>query len=161
MKKIFQLGTIFFGLMFIQNGYAADYGSYQGSYQGQGEIAGDQGSCPQDHPCEDQKLNECWCLYCHYEPQQYTVKRCVQEQVPCTKKCTRMVPKYYEVQRCKYVPQYYTETLCKQEVECYEEPDTKCVTREVCETKCKYVPRYYWKHVCGNDQCAAQQPCCN
>lgn len=124
---------------------------YAQGYAPQGPAQG--GGCPEDHPCPDQALNDCWCLYVHYEPCYYTTQRCVEEQIPCTKKCWRKVPRYYEVKKCKMVPQYYCETRCKYENECYEVADTKCCKKVVCDTHCKYVPKYYWKHVCGNAEC--------
>jgi len=143
-----------------QGGYGQGYGQQggyaQGGYGQQGYAQ--DGQCPADHPCEDQPMNDCWCLYVHYEPCYYTTKRCVEEQIPCKKKCTRQVPKYYEVQRCKMVPQYYTETVCKYETECYEVDDCKTCKKWVCDQHCKYVPKYYWKHVCGQQGCPSPCP---
>lgn len=124
-------------------------GYYQGGYQG------NEGCCPEDHPVADVPMNDCWCMYCHYEPCYYTTKRCVEEQIPCKKKCYRYVPEYYEVQRCRYVPQYYNETCCRQKCECYYVDDCKTCKKYVCDTHCRYVPRYYWKHTVSGE-C---QPC--
>jgi hypothetical protein len=126
----------------------------------QAPTAGDQ-CCeqPQAAPC-DQACNDCWCLYCHYEPCYYTTKRCVEEQIPCKKKCCRMVPQYYQVQRCKYVPQYYCETCCRQVPEYYDVDYCKTCKKWVCDQHCKYVPKYYWKHTCGaNGGSADCAPC--
>lgn len=121
-------------------------------YNGGGQnYSGDQGGCPADHPCGDQAVGDCWCMYVHYEPCYYTTKRCVEEQVPCKKRCCRMCDKYYEVQRCRMVPEYYTETICRQEPEYYEVDDCKTCQKWVCDQHCEYVPRYYWKHVCEPD----------
>lgn len=148
MKKLFQLGTIFLGILMTQGAYCDNYSR---SDYNEGQC------CPEDHACPDQACNDCWCLYAHYEPCYYTTKRCVEEQIPCTKKCYRCVPKYYQVQRCRYVPQYYTETCCRQERECYEVEDCKTVKKWVCDQHCKYVPKYYWKHICGDPTC--NSPC--
>lgn len=135
------------------NGYAPNNGWTRNS---DGSYSGD--ACPEDHPCEDQPCNDCWCLYCRYEPCYYCTKRCVEEQVPCKKKCCRMCPKYYEVTRCRYVPQYYTETICRQEPEYYEVDDCKTCKRWISERHCKYVPKYYWKHTCGDQTCNVPCP---
>lgn len=147
---------------YSQSGQYQGYGQAQGYGQGQGFARNSDGSysgdcCPEDHPCQDTACNDCWSLYCHYEPCYYTTKRCVEEQVPCKKRCCRMCPKYYEVTRCKYVPQYYTETVCCQEPEYYDVDDCKTCKRWVCERQCKYVPQYYWKHTCGKTEC--DSPC--
>ncbi len=155
MRKLFQIGAVLFGILFIHTGVYA-----QDGYDANGccPPAEQQNCCPEDHPCEDQPTNDCWCKYVHYEPCYYTTKRCIEEQIPCKKRCCRMVPKYYEVQRCKYVPQYYCETCCRQEPEYYEVDDCKTCKRWVCDQHCKYVPRYYWKHVCGD--ISHTDPCC-
>lgn len=149
MKRFLQLFTIMFGIFALQNGYSVEAVRPQG-------YAVDQ-ACPADHPCEDQKCNDCWQKYCHYEPCYYTTKRCVEEQIPCKKRCCRMVPKYYEVKKCRMVPEYYTETKCCQEPEYYEVDDCKTVKKVVCDQHCKYVPKYYWKRVCGDEVC--KTPC--
>lgn len=118
----------------------------------------DAACCPAEHPCEGVPAKECWCLMVRYKPCYYTTQRCVEEQVPCKKKCSRWVPKYYEVQKCRMVPQYYTETCCKQELECYEVDDCKTVKKTVCDQQCKYVPEYYWKHTCGDASCNVPCP---
>jgi hypothetical protein len=169
MKKLLQLGAVILGVFAAQYGYAdaptrqmqqmkapasqpvpAPMTSERAPMMNNSQ---EMGACPADHPCEDQKLNDCWCLYVHYEPCYYTEKRCVEESVPCKKRCCRYVTKSYDVQRCKYVPQYYTETLCREEPEYYDVDDCKVCKKWVCDTKCKYVPKYYWKHTC--DQGAA------
>jgi hypothetical protein len=130
-------------------------GRVQGQYNdGRAPVQGsDAQACPADHPCEDQPMGECWCLMVHYEPRYYTTQRCVEELIPCKKKCWRKVPQCYEVQRCRMVPQYYTETCTRYVDECYEVDDCKCCKKTVCDEHCEYVPCYYWKHVCEN-------PCC-
>ncbi len=164
MKKLFQMGTIFLGILMTQGVYCQDDNNYSGQdYKGRGQdysqgySSQDQG-CPADHPCEDQACNDCWCRYVHYEPCYYTTKRCVEEQIPCKKRCCRYVPKYYQVQRCRYVPQYYTETCCRQEREYYDVDECKTCQKWVCDQHCKYVPKYYWKHVCGDQSCTTPCP---
>lgn len=201
MKKLFQIGAVFFSILITQAGYAQNtttapnnmapaatnqtlnpttppnynqqnnhgygepgrgYGYSNSNSNGSNWSRNDDGSysgdcCPDDHPCEDVACNDCWCMYCHYEPCYYNTKRCVEEQVPCKKRCCRMCPKYYEVTRCRYVPQYYTETVCCQEPEYYDVEECKTCKRWICERQCKYVPRYYWKHVCGKQGCT--NPC--
>ncbi len=181
MKKLFQLGAVFCGILVSGYGFAQNapqapsaaptqmqakpqaqpqaQGQYADGYAqgGQGNVIED-GCCPAEHACEDQSCNECWCLYCRYKPCYYTTQRCVEEQIPCKKTCCRYCDKYYEVQRCRYVPQYYTETCCRKEPEYYEVDDCKCCKRYVCDTHCKYVPEYYWKHICGNPECTTPCP---
>lgn len=129
------------------------------NFQGQGGSCGPQGCCapaaPADRPVSgaapcDSPTGECYCMYVHYEPCYYCTPRCVEEQIPCQKKCWRYVPKYYEVERCRYVPQYYKETYCRQEPECYYVQDCKTCKKIVYDQQCQYVPQYYWKHTCGN-----------
>jgi len=161
MKNVFfKLGMVLFGLLATQTIYAQDMGPQGYNYgQGQQQYAGTDGAPPADGPCPtDQKLNDCWCRYVHYEPCYYTTKRCEKIQVPCKKQCTRMVPKYYQVQRCKMVPQYYTETCCRQEQECYEVDDCKVCDKWCEDQHCRYVPKYYWKHVCGDTSCTTPAP---
>jgi len=139
MKKILTLSAMFFGLLMTQYGYAQD-----------------SACCPEEKP-----VGECYCLYARYEPCYSNCWKCVEEQVPCTKKCCRMVPKYYECQKCRYVPQYYTETRCKYVPEYYNVEECKTSKKWVCEKKCTYVPKYYWKHSCqptcdASVGCAAQ-----
>jgi hypothetical protein len=135
MKKLLQLGAIFCGLLITQYGYSAqDF----------------RGGAPADHACGDTATGECYCLYCHYQPCNYTTRRCVEDVIPCKKRCCRYVDKYYEVQRCRMVPQYYTETCCTKCPEYYEVEECKTCKRWVCDTHCKYVPQYYWKHTCNN-----------
>lgn len=150
MKAFIQIGALCCGLLLSFGLFA------QGGANG---YANNNGACPADHPCEDQAVaTDCWVKYVHYEPYYYTTKRCVEEQIPCKKKCWRYVPKYYEVQKCRYVPQYYTETVCRQEPEEYEVDDCKCCKRWVCDTHCDYKPCYYWKHACGD--VSYTDPCC-
>lgn len=144
MKKLFQLGLILCGMLMSQIAFADN-------------VAVD-GQCPADHPCEDQPVaSECWVKYCHYEPCYYTTQRCVEEQIPCKKRCCRYVDQQYEVTKCKYVPQYYTETMCRKVPEYYDVEECKTCKKYVCDKHCKYVPKYYWKHVCGQPGCT--NPC--
>ncbi len=170
MKKLLLLGAVLCGFLITQNAYSQDTSrnyvnrpqntnwQYDGRYDG--PVAGDNQCCPEDHAVPDQPLNDCYCLYVHYEPCYYQTCRCVEEKIPCKKKCWRKVPRYYECQRCKMVPQYYNECVCKYENECYEVDDCKCCYKNVYDTHCKYTPKYYWKHSCGDNPCAqAQQSC--
>ena len=100
----------------------------------------------EEMPCEE-ACKEYWCRYVVYEPMYYTVQKCVERQVPTKKKCCRLVPKEYVVQRVKYVPEYYNETIVKNEVEYYYVDDWKTSTEMVVEQKCEWVPKCYWKKV--------------
>lgn len=147
MKKLFQVGAFFIGILMVQGGFAMG---------NNGPGCGQENACPPEQPCGQPV--DCWCRYVRYEPCYYCEKRCVEEQIPCKRKCTRMVPRYYEVQRCRYVPQYYKETICRNEPECYYVDECRTCKRWVSDTKCRYVPKYYWKHTCGdNSGCA--RPC--
>lgn len=138
MKKLFLIGAFLLGLFTVQNIYSQEplvnYGNA---------------------PCEDQPCGECWCRYVRYTPCYYTTKRCVEEQVPCCKKCCRYVPQYYSVQCCRYVPQYYPVQRCRYVPEYYDVQEYKCCKKTICEPCCKYVPKYYWKRTCA-PQCAPQ-----
>lgn len=157
MKKLFIIGASLLSIFTAQGAFAAcgmgSCGSSCGSPCGNTNDCG----CPCDQP-----TNDCYCRFVRYQPCYYTTKRCVQEQVPCTKKCCRMVPQYYQVQKCRYVPEYYSVTCCRQVCEYYDVPDCKTYTRVICEPQCTYVPRYYWKYVCGGNSCASPcaTPCC-
>lgn len=153
MKKWFQIAAVFAALLFTVNAYAENGDNAQPA---NGQVAAN--GCPPEHACADQACNECWCLYCRYEPCYYTTKRCIEEQVPCKRKCCRYVDRYYQVQRCRYVPQYYTETCCRKEPEYYEVDECKTCKRWVCEQQCQYVPKYYWKHICGKEGCTVPCP---
>ena len=143
MKKLLQIGAFLLGMLMIQPVFAQDASN----------------CCPPADHCCNEQTSDVWVKMVHYEPCYYTTKRCVEECVPCKKKCTRCVPKYYEVQRCRMVPEYYCETICKNETECYWVDDTKTCKKWVCDQHCKYVPRCYWKHACG--QVTYTDPCCN
>jgi hypothetical protein len=167
MKKLFQIGALCLGLLMAQAGFAADAPpappAAPSNMHNSGDVIQD-GSCPVDGPCGDQRTGDCWCRFVHYQPCYYTTQRCVEEQVPCQKRCCRMVPKYCEVQKCRYVPQYYCETICKQEPEYYCTTEYKCCKKWVCDRHCKYVPTYYWKHLCGDQgkcgrPCPSESPC--
>lgn len=160
MKKMFQLGAVFFCILMTQTIFAADYAAsdnYATSSDnyGSGRVIEDS-ACPQEGPCGE--AVECWCKCVRYKPCYYTTKRCVEECVPCKKKCCRYVDKYYEVQKCRYVPEYYCETKCCKVPEYYEVDDTKICKKWVCDRHCKYVPEYYWKHTCGNAS-GCSRPC--
>jgi len=151
MKKIITLGAFLFGMFAttaIFAGCANGSCSAPAASYSRSADCGDQG----------QPTGECYCLYVSQEPCYYTTKHCVEEQVPCQKRCCRSVPKYYEVQRCRYVPQYYTETVCKNEKEYYMVDEYKTCKKWVSQQNCKYVPRYYWKHNCGTNEVVAPQP---
>jgi hypothetical protein len=162
MKKLLQLGAILCSFLITQSLYSQNNGDYNNDYAANGApaaaVAGNQGGCPEDHPCGDQAVGDCWCLYVHYEPCYYQTKRCVEEQIPCKKRCCRMVERQCEVQRCRMVPEYYTETACYQEPEYYEVDDCKTCKKWVCDQHCEYVPKYYWKHVCGQPDCGTACP---
>jgi hypothetical protein len=150
-----------------REGYNTGYGSSDGQYwdgqrwqTGYAKSAAPgktraqyEAECPQDHACEDQSMNECYCLMVHYKPCYYTTCRTEEYQVPCQRKCCRTVPKYCEVQKCRMVPEYYTETQCYEEQEEYYVEDCKTCYRQVEDCHCQYVPEYYWKHTCGNPEC--------
>jgi hypothetical protein len=108
---------------------------------------GSNGQCPVDHPCEDQQLNDCWCLMVHYEPRHYQTQKCVEECIPCTKKCWRKVPQCYDVQKCKMVPEYYSETCTKYVNECYEVDDVKKCKKMVCVEECVPCKKKCWRKV--------------
>lgn len=168
MRKLFQFCAVFACLLIAQYGHADDNRYQDGRYQDGQNYSQDyqynqqgvqtDGGCPADHPCEDQKVGECWCKYCHYEPCYYTTRHCVEEKIPCKKRCCRYVPKYYQVDRCRYVPQHYCETICRQEPEYYYVDDCKTCKKWVCEQHCKYVPKYYWKRTCGDNSCTTACP---
>lgn len=144
MKKLLQLGALFCGIMLMSASAEAAYGQSNYQVSEVPTVTGD--SCPEDHAHPDQPAGECYCLMVRYKPCHYTTQRCVEEQVPCKKKCVKYVDKYYEVQRCRQVPEYYKETYCQKEPEYYEVDDCKTVKKMVCDQHCKYVPEYYWKH---------------
>lgn len=161
MKKVFQIGALVLGLCVAQLGFSDYYGNNGGcnpcAPQDQGQVIQD-GACPQEGPCGDQSTGDCWCKYVRYKPCYYTTKRCVEEKIPCKKKCCRYVDQYYEVQKCRMVPEYYTEQACKKVPEVYYVDDCKTCKKWVCDQHVKYVPEYYWKHVCG-DNSGCNAPC--
>lgn len=147
------LGAFLFGLTLTQAAFA-------GCNNGNGGCSAPVAA----QPCGEQATGECYCMYVKYEPCYYTTKRCVEECIPCKRKCSRTVPRYYEVQRCRYVPQYYTETVCKNEREYYYVDDVKTCQKTVCEQHVKYVPKYYWKHngaSCNTGASACAAPVAN
>lgn len=152
MKKLFQLGLAFFGILVAQYGYSQDY---QGPVDGQGPSDGASCCCEQPACPPEQSTGDCWCLMCKYEPCYYNQWRCCEEPRYYSKKCCRRVPQYYQVQKCRYVPQYYCEQACRYVPEYYCVQECKMCKKWVCDRKCKYVPKYYWKH-----NCAPQNACC-
>ena len=171
MKKLFLLGAACCALMMsCYADYAGQAGGAYGAGYGQagqpGQVAQGGGqmiydnACPQqDCPC-DQPLNDCYCLYAHYNPCYYCVPRCVEEQIPYKETCCRMVPQYYQVQKCRMVPEYYNETCCRQVPEYYQVDRCRTCRKTVYDQHCTYKPCYYWKHVCGNPSCTAPTPSC-
>lgn len=151
MKKLFLIGASLFSILTAPSMYAGIFGFGQGCCGQQQQCCAPQNECPPDEPC-----GECYCRYVRYEPCYYTTTRCIEEQIPCTKKCCRYVPQQYQVQKCRYVPQYYCETYCRQVPEYYDVPDCKTCKRVICEPQCRYVPKYYWKRECRSQGCA---PC--
>lgn len=145
MKKLFIIGASLLSIFTAQGAFASCGAGFCGNNMGPGCC--DDG-CPPDQP-----TNECFCRFVRYQPCYYTTKRCIEEQIPCTKKCCRWIPQYYQVQKCRYVPQYYCETHCRQVCDYYDVPDCRTVRRVICEPQVTYVPRYYWKHTCAT-------PCC-
>lgn len=98
-------------------------------------------------PCE-KPMNDCYCLYCKYEPCYYNKTHCNYVPKYTYKKCCRYVPQYYEKKCCRYVPQYYTQTCCRQVPQYYYTCQCHYVPKYTCEKCCKYVPKYYYKHTC-------------
>jgi hypothetical protein len=163
MKMLLKAFAVLACTFCIQAGYAADNmpmyqntQTYQGQGQGQGDDSG--ACCPADHPHPDSPAGECWCLYIHYKPCYYNTRRCVEEKIPCTKRCCRMVDQYYQVERCRMVPEKYCETCCRKCPEYYDVPDCKTCYKWVCDQHCQYVPQYYWKHSCGETTACTAQP---
>lgn len=131
MKKWFVIGAFLCGILGVQTSYAQCGGR-------------------QSDACCDKPTGECYCKYVRYEPCYYTTKRCIDEQVPCVKRCCRMKPEYYQVRCCRMVPEYYYVTKCRQCPEYYDVTEYKCQKKVICEPQCKYVPKYYWKRTCCN-----------
>lgn len=158
MKKLFQLGAILCGMLFAQASYADGIGYNAGYAPSNGDYATGDQCC---NPCDQPVQSECWVKYCHMEPCYYTTCRCVEDRIPCCRRCCRYVDQQYEVTKCRYVPQYYCETCCRKVPEYYDVPDCKICKRYVNDQHCKYVPKYYWKHVCNPcPQPSCPQPCC-
>lgn len=99
-----------------------------------------------ERPCEE-ACKDYWCRYIVYEPMYYTVQKAIERQVPTKKKCCRLVPREYVVQRVRYIPETYNETIVKNEVEYYYVDDWKTSTEMIVEQKCEWVPKVYWKKV--------------
>lgn len=166
MKKLLKTLAVLVCTLCFQTGYAADAVDAQPNqemaYQGGQQDGGS--CCPADHPhpdYQDQAVGNCWCMYVHYNPCYYTTKRCVEEKIPCTKRCCRMVDQYYQVEKCRMVPEKYCETACRKVPEYYDVPDCKICYKTVCDQHCKYIPQYYWKHTCGETtQCTTKPTSC-
>lgn len=163
MKKLLVSSALFFTLLMTSTVFAQEPVQAQPqnnqavsqpvNYNGNGNSQ----ACPQDHPCADMPTNDCWCLWVRYKPCYYQTKRCIEEQIPCKRRCCRYVDRYYQVERCRYVPEKYCETVCRKEPEYYDVDECKTCKRWVCDQQCRYVPEYYWKHTCGDNGC--QKPC--
>lgn len=142
MKKLFLLGAFILSIFAVKAGYSACCSQ---------PCARPSCAQPCAQPCApacDERVGECYCLYKKQEPYTYNTQRCVEEQVPYTRRCSRSVPKYYEVDRCQMVPQWYKETVCRNEIEYYDVQEYKTVTRTICEPQVGYTDKYYWKHEC-------------
>lgn len=144
MKKLFLLGA------FVATIFSAQAGFSQCA-----------APCAQpcEQPCNDQPVGDCYCKYVRYEACPYTIPRCVEEQIPYTRRCCRYVPQYYQVQKCRYVPEYYSVTCCRQVPEYFDVCETKTCKKIIQEPACRYVPRYYWKHECQAPAAAPCAPC--
>lgn len=128
----------------------------------------EQATAPQ--PCGDLPT-VCYKPYRYYTPKYNYTCECDDVEVPCQKKCCRMVPKYYEQTYCKYEPKYYTQTYCKYEPEYYYENDCKHVKQYHYEKHCSYEPHTYYQKECGPtaapscapayNSCAPAPTCCN
>jgi hypothetical protein len=130
---------------FQNNGYSQDFqndGYQQANFQQEGVVEGEQ-----NRPCE-RPAGECWCKWVKYEPCYSTTYKCCEERIPCTRKCYRRVPCYYQVKCCRMVPQYYCKTCCRYKTECYDVPDCKICKKMVPCRHCKWIPRCYWKKSC-------------
>jgi hypothetical protein len=100
----------------------------------------------------------CECPYTRYTPQYYCTTRCYQEPYTVQKKCTRMVPQYYEVTKCRYVPQYYTVQCCRQVPENYCVEEVKYCTKQTKDWHVRYIPYTYTKRTCCDLNQCQQQP---
>jgi hypothetical protein len=145
MKKVILFLSLMLCFM-VQNSYAQQpyYGNGDGS-----EMS--DGCCP-----PEQKMNDCYCLYCRYKPKCYTVQRCEYCPKYGCKRCCRYVTQCYQKQCCRYVPQYYCKTCTKCVPQYYTVPTCCYVPKYHCEKHVKYIPEYYYKHTCA----PACQPAC-
>ncbi len=148
MKNLLTLGAVIVGLFTISGANAQC---------GNGGCGAPAQACAQPCAPSEQPTGDCWCKFVRYNPSYYSVPRCVEERIPCTKKACRMITKTYDVKKCRMVPEYFTETYCYQEPEYYDVPDCKIVQRTVYDQKVKMIPEYFWKQTCNNP-CAAAQP---
>lgn len=153
MKKLFLLGASLFSILGGSSLFAACGAGGCGA-----PVAPMPAPVSYDKSaCGEQPTGDCVCKYVRYEPCYYNTTRCVEEQVPCTKRCCKYVPEYYQVQRCRYVPEYYCETKCRQVPQYYDVCEYKTCKKYVCEPQCTYKPVYYWKRTC-NTGCAPTCP---
>lgn len=159
MKKICLFLSLFMCCL-CASSYAQGYdeGNYDqvgGNFSG----GGDQQCCPP----ADRPMNDCYCLYCRYEPCCYNKWHCCQVPQYGCKKCCRYVDQCYEKTCCKYVPQYYNVTCTRKVPQYYTVPTCHYVTKYNCERCVKYVPKYYYKHTsqptCGDTCQPVNQPC--
>src|SRR2546423_693136 len=75
-------------------GQQYDGGYAGGGYAGDGYASGD-ANCGQPCAPSEKPMNDCYCLYCKYEPCYYNKWHC------------NYCPKYTYKKCCRYVPQYY------------------------------------------------------
>ncbi len=128
---------------------------------GQQFGGGDGGNCDQPACPPERPMNDCYCLYCRYEPCYYNKWHCNYCPKYCYKKCCRQVPQYYQKQCCRYVPQYYCQTCCRYVPQYYYTCTCHYVPKYTCERCCRYVPKYYYKHTCQptcTPDCCAEAP---
>lgn len=155
MNKVCKFLSVLLCVFAVSFGYAQTddgYGQQGGACCPQPCAAQPAQTC--DQPCPaDHAMNDCYCLYCHYEPCYYNKTHCEYCAKNCYKKCCRYVPQYYEKQCCRYVPQYYCKTCCRQVPQYYYTCQTHYEPKYSCERCCTYKPCYYYKHVC--------EPTCN
>ena len=152
MKKIYLFVSLFVCCLFA-SASAQDWSGDQGGqgYSQDYSYGGGQQCAPAEKP-----MNDCYCLYCRYVPQNYNKWHC--EYVPqySYKKCCRYIPQQYQKTCCRMVPQYYNVACTRQVPEYYYTCQTKQVPKYRCEKCCKWIPQYYYKHVseptCG-DRC--------
>lgn len=138
MKKICLFLSVLTCIFFTSYSYAQPGPNYDA-----GDSNCDQPCAPPERP-----MNDCYCLYCRYEPCYYNKWHCQYCPKYTYKKCCRYVPQYYQKQCCRYVPQYYCQTCCRYVPQYYYTCQCHYVPKYSCERCCRYVPKYYYKHVC-------------